>query len=99
MKKPHPLHNSISPGLAAILRAVVALTVPTIACFGYYSLGTNNPADSSWATLVILAYPLIIVSGLGLVSVFTSDSNRRLKLIFSSAGLLVGILVLVIARG
>lgn len=97
MKNPLQLDNSIHPGLAAILRVIVALMVPSIACFGYYSLG-SDAADSGWATLVILAYPLLIVSGLGLVSAFTSSSNRQLKVICATTGLVVGVGVLLIAR-
>lgn len=69
--KPSPIHLWLA-GIA------VAVAIPSIGCFGYYTLQDLGEAGTRWAALVILAYPVALIGLVWLVA--TSFSPRRTKL-------------------
>jgi hypothetical protein len=72
-----------------LLRAATFLALPTIACSGYYSLNRLGDDAGRWATLVILAYPVILISLLVLVSALLAPQISKLKLWASGACLIL----------
>ena len=59
MKRPDSMHN--------LVRLAVAVAVPTMACFGYYTLDALGEARSAWAIPAVLAYPLALIGAVGVV--------------------------------
>lgn len=55
----------------------VAATVPSIACFGFYTLDAVGEVGRRWPMLVILAYPVALIALISLVA--TSFSAQRTK--------------------
>lgn len=58
---------------------VIAVAVPTIACFGYYSLAFLGEEHSIWALPVILAYPVALIGFIGLVTTLASPQCSKLQ--------------------
>ena len=72
MPSPHPL-----PGL---VKLAVVIAVPTMACFGYYTLDGLDPDRSGWAIPAVLAYPLMLVGVVGLATSLRSARPSRSRL-------------------
>jgi len=81
-----------------LLRAAVALAVPTIACFGYYSLAYVDQEGSAWSTLVILAYPTALIGLVGVVAVLVSRRRSRALLWLAFVCLAVPLVFLLVLR-
>lgn len=63
--------------LTTALRIAVGVAVPTIACFGLYSLnGVVAEADAA-TTAVILAYPLALIGLIGMAALALSGSRAK----------------------
>jgi hypothetical protein len=50
-----------------LIKLAVIVVVPTMACFGYYTLDALPPARTGWAIPAVLAYPACVIGGVGLV--------------------------------
>lgn len=50
------------------LRLAVAVALPTLACTGYYAAGDLGDGQGQWTVPVILALPLALIGGIGLVA-------------------------------
>jgi len=74
------------PGrLTLLLRCAVAACLPTIACFGYYTmekLGNDNPP---WSVVAVLAYPAAIVGLIGIAATLLSRRRSHSMLLVASA--------------
>lgn len=51
-----------------LLKLAVMVLVPTMACFGYYTLDALPPARTAWAIPAVLAYPVCVIGVSGLVA-------------------------------
>ena len=76
----------------------VAVAVPGIACFGFYTLDAVGEAGRRWAALVILAYPLALVGLVSLVATFFSARRTALRLLVSAICFAVPALFLLLVR-
>jgi len=89
------LDSSILRWLIAV---IVAISVPSIACFGFYSLDAAGDVGRRWPSLVILAYPVALIGLIWLVaSVFSAKRTLR-GLLFPAACFVVPALFLLIIR-
>ncbi len=62
-----------------LVRVIVVLAIPAVACFGYYALEDAGEAQSAWGPAVILAYPMALIGFIGLAMALLSPSSSRLK--------------------
>ncbi len=96
---PHPRPPMASPKkLAALVRLAVMLLVPTMACFGYYTLEGLDPARSAWAVPAVLSYPTALVGLLGLVSTLRAPQPTRVRLLLWSLCLMLPVALLLWLR-
>ncbi len=66
------------------LRVAVWVAIPTMACFGYYTLDGLGEARSAWAIPAVLAYPVAVIGAVGLVATLGAARPRRAVLWFWS---------------
>jgi hypothetical protein len=60
-----------------LLRLAVMVLAPTLTCLGYYTLDALPAARSAWALPAVLAYPLALIGGAGLVSALRARAGSR----------------------
>lgn len=68
----------------SLLRLAVALALPTMACFSYYTLNDLNEATGPSPLLVSLAYPLAIVGVIGIAAIWVSKRRSPVLLILAA---------------
>lgn len=85
--------------LSGLVRLAVMLLVPTMACFGYYTLDGLDPSRSAWAIPAVLAYPTAVVGLLGLVSTLRMPHATRTRWVLWLLCLVVPVVLLVWLRG
>jgi ACR3 family arsenite efflux pump ArsB len=78
--------------------AILVILVPGIACFGWYSTESVADANAATLTLVIVAYPVVLIALTFLVLTLASARRSRFKLWASAVSLLLAIVVLFIVR-
>ena len=81
-----------------LIRAAVAVAVPTIACFGYYSLESLGDDKGPWTLPVILAYPMALIGLIALAAQLLSPSRSKLVLWLSALCIVMPILFLFLVR-
>ncbi|MEH6616732.1 MAG: hypothetical protein V7699_02735 [Porticoccus sp.] len=68
-----------------IIPLIIAVAIPTIACFAYYSLDEMNGSgmlrekNSFWTSAIILAYPTSLIGMIGLVMTHYSPKKSLIK--------------------
>jgi hypothetical protein len=85
--------------LPALARLTVMLLVPTMACFGYYTLDGLDPARSAWAIPAVLSYPAALVGLLGLVSTLRAGQPTRVRVLLWSLCLTLPVALLLWLHG
>ena len=89
----------ISPSIPRWLVGIaVAVAVPSIACFGFYTLNVVGEVGKRWPTLVILAYPVALVGLISLVITSFSAQRTRLRVLVSAICFAVPALFLLLVR-
>jgi hypothetical protein len=65
-----------------LIQLVVVVALPTVTCFGYYSLEYLGDDEAIWGLPVMLAYPVALIGMVGLFRTFRSSrrSSRALLL-------------------
>ena len=63
-----------------LVRLAAVIAVPTMACFGYYTLDALDPSRSAWAIPAVLAYPLALIGLIGLVASLRTARPSRARL-------------------
>ena len=65
-----------------LIKLAVIIAVPTMACFGYYTLDALPDSKSAWAVPAVLAYPAAVCGAIGLVAALRAPqrSTRMLAL-------------------
>ncbi len=58
---------------------IVVVAIPTVACFGYYSLDGLGEDQGVWGLAVILAYPTALIGFIGLAMALLSPRSSRLR--------------------
>jgi hypothetical protein len=66
--------------LQVLTRLAVGILVPTMACFGYYTLDALDESRSAWAIPAVLAYPMALIGLIGLVSAVRAPRRSALGL-------------------
>ena len=84
--------------LAALVRLAVLLLVPTLACFGYYTLDGLDPARSAWAIPAVLALPIALVGLMGLVATLRTPRPTRTRCVLWSLCLVLPLALLLWLR-
>jgi hypothetical protein len=87
--------TNVLPGLA---RLAVVIMVPTMACFGYYTLDALDESRSAWAIPAVLAYPAALIGLVGLVSTLRAPSPTRTRLALWALCLLAPVVLLLWLR-
>jgi hypothetical protein len=84
-----------------IIPLIIAVALPTIACFAYYSLDETNMLignNSFWHSVVILAYPTSLLGLTGLVMTHYSPKKSCMKYSAWGACMLLPIVFLLFVR-
>jgi hypothetical protein len=63
-----------------LIQLVIVLALPTVTCFGYYSLEYLDEDEAIWALPVMIAYPVALIGMVGLFRVLRSQGRSRLAL-------------------
>ena len=84
--------------LQGVVRLAVVIAVPTMACFGYYTLDALDPRRSAWAVPAVLAYPLALVGLIGLVTSLRTARPSRTRLALWSLCVLAPLVLLLWLR-
>ena len=88
-----------SPNLPhRLIRLAIVVAIPAIACFGYYSVDHLSENNNQWTTLVLLAYPTILIGVIGLGMTLLSPRNSKFKQQFWIAVILIPTLLLIFIR-
>jgi hypothetical protein len=88
-----------TPSLARLLVGVViALAMPSIACFGWYSLASADKAGALVQAVVVAAYPAAILSLALLVLAHFSSRRSRRRVLVSAICLALSLAVVFVAR-
>jgi uncharacterized membrane protein YsdA (DUF1294 family) len=80
------------------VRLAVMLAVPTLACFGYYTLEALPAARSAWAVPAVLAYPMALVGAIGSLAALRAAQKSALRTTLWALCLLVPLAFLVWLR-
>lgn len=81
-----------------LIRVAIMAIVPTIACSAYYSVEYLGRKEATWTLPVILAYPLALISLIGLAAELLSPQRSKLKLGFSAFFFIVPLAFLLLVR-
>lgn len=71
---------SATDHVSRLLRVAVMLALPTLTCFGYYTLDGLPAERNAWAIPAVLAYPLVLIGAVGLMSALRAPARSRLAL-------------------
>ena len=78
--------------------AIVAVAVPSIACFGFYTLEAAGEAGKHYPTLVILSYPATLIGLVWLVAAALSERRTVSRLLIPLACFLIPAVFLLLIR-
>lgn len=81
-----------------LIAVIVAITVPSIACFGFYSLDAAGEVGKRWPYLVILAYPVALIGLIWLLASVLSARYTLRGLLFPTACFAIPALFLLVIR-
>jgi len=81
-----------------LIRLVVAVALPAVTCFGYYSLEYLDADESIWSLPVMLAYPVALIGLVGFSSTLFSTEYSRLALSLWALCIIVPIAILLWVR-
>ncbi|HEB27521.1 hypothetical protein LCGC14_3103390 [marine sediment metagenome] len=83
---------------------VIAVALPTIACFAYYSLDELNSTgqlgveNRFWTPAIILSYPASLIGLMGLVTTHYSPQKSIMKYCLWSICILIPMVFLLLVR-
>jgi hypothetical protein len=63
-----------------LIGTIVVVAIPSIACFGYYTLQDMDGSAGRWAPLAILAYPLALIGFVWMMTTCLSAQRTRFRL-------------------
>lgn len=87
-----------------IIPLIIAVAIPTIACFAYYSLDELSDTDMLreenrfWHSAIILAYPASLIGLIGLVMTHYSPKKSLMKYSAWGACMLFPVVFLLFVR-
>ncbi len=89
----------ISSGLTRLLAGIIiAVALPSIACFGWYSMDSVQNASTALRAMVVIAYPAALIALTLLMLAFISARRSRLQVWASALSLALSVAVVLIAR-
>jgi purine-cytosine permease-like protein len=80
------------------IRLLVAVALPTVACFGYYAVSALDERHFVAALFVALAYPLALIGVVGLLSALLSSRRTRTKIMLWSLVIALPVMLLVVVQ-
>jgi 4-amino-4-deoxy-L-arabinose transferase-like glycosyltransferase len=87
--------RDISP---LLIRIAVMVAVPSIACFGYYSLAGVGDQSGPWVVPMILAYPLALIGAIGLGMALLAQKRSTKRIWIAAACLVVPVVFILFMR-
>lgn len=81
-----------------LIQLVVVMMLPTVTCFGYYSLEYLGEDKATWALPVMMAYPVALIGMVGLFRALHSSRRSRLAVLLWTLCIIVAIAILVWVR-
>jgi hypothetical protein len=87
----------VRAGLRAVVALLLVLAVPGIACLCYYASVDISPQRAGWSTAVRLAWPAMLVAGVGLVGALVAQRRRGWIVRISTTVLMMSGALLLIA--
>ncbi len=79
-----------------VLALIVAL--PSLGCFSYYTLEDADSNTTLPVSIILLAYPVLLISLTSIIAMWVSKRRSRLGSWLAGACLLVSAAILLIAR-
>ena len=89
---------NVSSTIRFLVGMIVAIAVPGIACFGFYTQNDVESKGGYGSTLAILVYPLILIGLIMLVTTYFSARRTPFRLIISVVCLAVPLLFLLLVK-
>ncbi|MGC2459267.1 MAG: hypothetical protein WA435_14885 [Gallionellaceae bacterium] len=90
MHTPHPSR--------LLVGVILVVAMPSIACFGWYSLGSTPNASAFVRAMVVAAYPAAIISLALLVLALSSPKPSRRRVWVSALCLALTLAIVFVAR-
>jgi hypothetical protein len=81
-----------------LIQLVIVVTLPTVTCFGYYSLDYLGEDKAIWALPVMMAYPVALIGIVGLFRALRLPVCSRLKLSLWALCIIVPVIILLWVR-
>lgn len=87
-----------------IIPLIIAVALPTIACFAYYSLDElNSPGQFGvenrfWTLAIILSYPASLIGLIGLIIALSAPQKSIMKYCLWGICMLIPMVFLLLAR-
>jgi 4-amino-4-deoxy-L-arabinose transferase-like glycosyltransferase len=81
-----------------LIRFAIAVALPSIACFGLYSLDHVAEDNSSWTVPVILAYPAALIGLGGLAMAVLAPRRSNVKIWWWAIGVAIPVMFLLVVR-
>ncbi len=81
-----------------LLRIAVVVAIPAVPCFAYYSLAYVDDAQGFLKLLVVLAGPLALIGGSGLIRELLQSQRSKLMLWLAGVTLVLPVILLLWIR-
>lgn len=95
--KPHDLHMK-NDLVRKLLILSVALALPILGCFSYYTLESAGPLGQIPALATLFAYPLLLISVAGVLSHRFSSKPLGIRFWLFGTGLIISLTILLWVR-
>ncbi len=80
------------------IKLIIVVALPTVSCFGYYSLGHLDSNKSIFILPVILSYPVALIGIVGTFRVLYFPEKTKIKLWFWILCIVVPVMIQVMIR-
>ena len=81
-----------------LIQLVIIVSLPTVSCFGYYSLEFLEEKKSMVVLLVIISYPVALIGLVGLFRSLISPERTKLALSFWGLCLIMPTIIIIWVR-
>ncbi|MEH6626367.1 MAG: hypothetical protein V7739_07980 [Motiliproteus sp.] len=81
-----------------LIRIAIAVALPTVACFGFYSVDYLDEKNSALILPTILAYPVALIGLIGLARALLSPPPSRNNIVMWALVILIPITFILFVR-